>query len=121
MTEIGFGNNVIFGSCKSAVFAGLNQLTTLNLTGFPVLEILNCKRMTSLLSATLPFGSSLETIYLPANITSLTLDNKTKLETLEIEESANEIEGEYLTNISVTECNSYAALKALDLLANYLS
>ena len=116
---LGF-DNAIFSSCKLLILAGLTNVVDPNLSGFVVLETLNCKRMSSLTGITMPSGNSLRTIYLPSNIRTLALDNKTNLELLAIEES-NDIEGENLTDITVTSSSEYAALKALDLLGNYIS
>ena len=116
---LGF-DNAIFSSCKLLILAGLTNVVDPNLSGFVVLETLNCKRMSSLTGITMPSVNSLITIYLPSNIRTLALDNKTNLELLAIEES-NDIEGENLTDITVTSSSEYAALKALDLLGNYIS
>lgn len=109
LNNLGIGSaSKPFGSCKKLNLAGCVALTgRLDLTKFPVLEEFEGVRMDGITEVQLPVGNSLKTLSYPANLITLTIDNKPNLEGVSFEGTSK------ITTVSVTNSSNYIAQQAI--------
>lgn len=84
-TGLGFSENVIFQNCELLDLSGLDgdEMTTVNLKGFPNLKECYLLRMNHLGFVTLPDTDKLEEIYFPATLYNITIENKSNLHVID--------------------------------------
>lgn len=109
LNNLGIGpNSKPFGACKKLNLAGCVALTgRLDLVKFPVLEDFEGIRMDGITEVQLPVGNSLKRASYPANLTTVTIDNKPNLSEVTFEGVGA------VTNVAVINSSAYIAQLAI--------
>ena len=95
---------LIFGCCKKLNIAGLSNLNgVVDLTCFPVLEVLEARNDNRVEEFILPSTDNLKTINLPSGLTKITINNKPNIENISLQSMDNVME------ITITGSNNYGA------------
>ena len=95
---------LVFGCCKKLNIAGLTNLNgVVDLTVFPVLEVLEARNDNRVEEFIFPSTDNLKTVNLPANLTKITLTNKLNIKEINVQ-SMNEIR-----EVSISGSNNYGA------------
>ena len=93
-----------FGCCRKLNIAGLSNLNgVVDLTCFPVLEVLEARNDNRVEEFILPSTDNLKTINLPSGLTKITINNKPNIENISLQSMDNVIE------ITITGSNNYGA------------
>ena len=94
----GFGN-ATYGACKLVNVANCTGYSNADLSNFPILETLYATGCTSMVTCSLPSSSSLKYCYLPANLRTISLQNKYNVEEIQIEGVSN------INSVTMENCN----------------
>ena len=93
-----------FGCCRKLNIAGLSNLSgVVDLTAFPVLEVLEARNDNRVEEMIFPSTDNLRVLNLPASLTKLDLNNKPNIEEINIQGTDN------VREITIVGSNNYGA------------
>lgn len=95
----GFGN-ATYGACKEVNVANCTGYSNADLSKFPILETLYATGCTSMVTCALPSSATLKYCYLPANLRTLSLENKYNVQEITIEGISN------ISSVTMQNCNT---------------
>lgn len=106
-----------FGCCKKLNIAGLTNLSgVIDLTAFPVLQELEARNDNKVEEFILPSTDDLKVLNFPANLTKLTITNKSKLEEINLQGMDN------IHTINISNSNQYSAVEfGIDLIYDLMN
>lgn len=111
LSQLNLPTNGMFGSCKRLILANCTGFSgSVSLIKFPVMREFDGRGQNSVTSYEFPAGNALETLRLPANLTSLSLVNKPNISTFSYEGAIS------LISIACVDCSDLAATKCIDML-----
>lgn len=108
---------VIFGCCKKLNIAGLTGLSgSQDLTGFPVLEVLEARNDRSVEEFILPSTDNMRILNLPENLTKLDITNKPNLEEVNLQGMEN------VRELNISGSNIYGAAEfGIDVIYDFIN
>ena len=106
-----------FGCCKKLNIAGITNLSgVVDLTSFPVLEILEARNDNKIEEFILPSTDNIKTLNLPANLTKLNINNKPYIEEINIQGM------DKIREIIINNSNKYCAANfGIDIVYNLIN
>ena len=114
LNNLGITSGLVFGSCKKLNLGGCSGFSgNLDLTAFPVLEEFEGRR-TNIATLSLPVGTSIKKLRLPATFTTLSLIGKPNVSEIYMENVQN------LSSINVSRSSEYAAKEAINILGQLI-
>lgn len=108
---------LIFGCCKKLNIAGLSNLNgVVDLTCFPVLEVLEARNDGRVEEFILPSTDNLKVLNLPAGLTKVTINNKPNIKEINLQSMDNVME------VTITGSNNYsAATFGIDVIYDFIN
>ena len=108
---------LVFGCCKKLNIAGITNLSgVVDLTSFPVLEILEARNDNKIEEFILPSTDNIKTLNLPANLTKLNINNKPYIEEINIQGM------DKIREIIINNSNKYCAANfGIDVVYNLIN
>lgn len=108
---------LVFGCCKKLNIAGITNLNgVVDLTCFPVLEVLEARNDNRIEEFILPSTDNLKILNLPGGLTKLTFNNKSNIEDINLQSMDN------ITEITIIGSNNYSAVTfGIDVIYDFIN
>lgn len=96
----GWQGSLTYGACKEVNVANCTGYVEGDFSRFPILETLYATGCTSMVTCALPSSATLKYCYLPANLRTLSLENKYNVQEITIEGISN------ISSVTMQNCNT---------------
>ena len=108
---------LIFGCCKKLNIAGITNLNgVVDLTCFPVLEVLEARNDNRVEEFILPSTDNLKTLNLPGGLTKVTINNKPNIQEINLQNMDN------VTEVTIIGSNNYGAVTfGIDVIYDFIN
>lgn len=111
LSQLNLPTNGMFGSCKKLILANCTGFSgSVSLIKFPVLREFDGRGQNRVTSYEFPAGGAMQTLRLPAGLTSINLTDKKNITTMTYEGASS------LTSITCVNCSDVAAIQSINML-----